>query len=57
MKKFKVIASYITYCVVDIEAEDQDEAYQIALNMDGGDFETQMDGDDWHIESVEAIDD
>ena len=58
MKKFKVIASYVTYCVAEIEAEDLDEAYRIAKDMDGGEFEPDTySGDDWHIDSVEAIDD
>lgn len=57
MKKFKVVASYITYCTAEIEAEDRDDAYQIARSMDGGDFNADQihGGDDWNIEQVEEI--
>jgi hypothetical protein len=51
MKKFKVMASYITYCTAEIEAESQEEAEQIARNMDGGEFEADA-GDDWIIDDV-----
>ena len=39
MKKFKEQASYVTYCTAEVEAENEDEAYQIACNMDGGNFD------------------
>jgi len=54
MKKFKVTASFSTYCTVEILAEDQDAAYDIAHNMDGGQFEP-CGSDSWTIESVEPI--
>jgi len=38
MKKFKVIASYITYCTVEVEAETEDQAYDIVRDMDISDF-------------------
>ena len=39
MKTFKVIASSITYYKIEIEAETEDEAYQIAkYDADGSDF-------------------
>ena len=56
MKKFKVMASYIIYCTAEIEAESQEEAEQIARDMDGGDFEAdQYNGDDWKIEDVTEL--
>jgi hypothetical protein len=52
MKKFKVTASYVTECTVEIEAENVDEAFSIAKKMDGGMFESTIDPDDWQIEDV-----
>jgi hypothetical protein len=52
MKTYKVTASYRTCCTIEIEAEDEDQAYQLARELDGGAFETTIDGDDWHIEYV-----
>ena len=54
-KKFKVTASYVQECVVEIEAENREEAYLLAKEMDGGDFDTIIDGDDWQIDSVVEI--
>jgi hypothetical protein len=57
MKKFKVVASYVTYCTAEIEAEDMDEAFAIAKSMDGGSFDAdEHSGSDWNIEQVEEID-
>jgi uncharacterized membrane protein YkoI len=55
MKKFKVMASYITYCTAEVEAENEDAAYEIARDMDGGDFEPSRDCYDWHINQVTEI--
>mgnify|MGYP003350534998 CR=1 FL=1 len=55
MKKYKVIASYVTQCEVEIEAEDMDQAYLIAKELDGGSFKTTIDGDDWQIEQVTEL--
>jgi len=38
MKTFKIQASYTTFLDATIEAENIDEAREIAYNMDGGDF-------------------
>lgn len=57
MKKFKVTACYYTYCTAVVEAEDVEQAYEIALDMDGGSFDqhpTQQ--HDWHINDVQEID-
>jgi hypothetical protein len=54
MKKFKVVVSSISYYTVEIEAENDDEALDIARDMDGADFEA--DGvDDWEIYSVSEV--
>jgi hypothetical protein len=56
MKKFKVVASYITYCTAEIEAEDMDEAFAIAKSMDGGSFDADEGAQgNWEIEQVEEV--
>jgi len=55
MKKFKVTACYYTYCTAEVEAEDEDQAYDIARGMDGGDFTPSKDNFDWHINDVVEI--
>ncbi len=54
MPKFIVRASYITYLTAEIEAENEDEAHEIAQNMDGASFD-RTDLDDWNIDAVEEI--
>ena len=54
MKKFKVTASFSTVCHVFIDAEDMDEALEIARDMDGGQFEPGA-MDDWFIENAEEV--
>jgi len=51
MKTYQVLASYTTYCTVFIDAETQDEAYDKATEMDGGDFKQDGYGD-WNIDQV-----
>ena len=59
MKKFKVIASYLTFCQIEIEAENEDQAWQIAHETDGGDFEPVggrfAELQDWHISNIQEI--
>jgi hypothetical protein len=57
MKKFTVLASYRTFVYALVEAEDEDQAYDIARDMDGGDFERAIDDDlsDWSIDDVEEV--
>jgi len=52
MKKYKVWVKEIAYHYAFIEAEDEDTAFDIALNMDGSEFiaGNQI---DWDIYSVE----
>ena len=44
-KKFRVNAEVITFCHIDVEAYDADEANDIADATDGGDFITGEGGD------------
>lgn len=52
MKKFKVIASYVTYVCAVVEAETEDEAHAIAEDMDGGSFTPMDELGDWYIVDV-----
>lgn len=54
MKTYRVLASYTTYCSVNIEAENEDEAYEKATQMDGGDFNHDAYGD-WNIDQVTEL--
>lgn len=55
MKKFKVIASSITYYEVEIEAENEDKAYEIGHLMDGGMFKEVPNSSDWCIYKTEEV--
>jgi len=52
-KKFRVWATYKSDCYLEVEAEDKDEAYDIAMNTDGGDFTPNDDyiNDNWDIDA------
>ena len=52
MKKFRVIAVMTTYLETEIEANDVDEAYEIAEDLDGGEFTPIKDSGDWEIYEV-----
>jgi len=54
-KKFKVRASYQAMCETEIEANNIDEAYELAKKLDGSVFDTHCDPDDWHIEDVYEV--
>ena len=57
MKKFKVSASYITYVYTYVEANSMEEAWDIAVDIDGGDFQRDK-GDalsDWSINMVHEV--
>jgi len=54
MKTFKATAVYTTYCTIEFEAEDEDQAYEMARDMDGGDF-TPQDIGDWRVVEIEEI--
>ena len=57
MKKFKVLASYRTYVYAIVEAEDEDQAYEIARDMDGGEFQRDKGDDlsDWSIDDIQEV--
>jgi len=55
MKKYNITAYYTTSCFAEVEAKDEDEAYEIARNMDGGIFMSSADKGDWRIVDVEEI--
>ena len=55
MKTYKITASYTTQCTIEIQARDADHAYELAHELDGGDFETQIDGDDWQIDRITEV--
>jgi hypothetical protein len=55
--KYRVLASYVSYVYADIEADNIDEAKEIAYDMDGGDFKqnkyvTYSGLGDWNIDEV-----
>lgn len=57
MKTYKVIASLTTYFFKHVEANNEDEAYAIGRDMDGGAFipVDQGVGGDWSIDSVYEV--
>jgi len=60
VKTYKVTASSITYYLAEIEAENENEAFRIAKQMDGADFvpDTYKNGElvaDWDIYSVTEV--
>lgn len=38
-----------TYLETEIEVEDEDQAWEAALNMDGGDFREIPNSGDWYV--------
>lgn len=54
MKKYEVIATTTSYHKLIIEAENDDEAWDMAREADGGDFELHDQGD-WEIYGVKEI--
>ena len=38
--RYKVYARSVTYCYLIVEADDEDEAWNIARDTDGGEWET-----------------
>ena len=57
MKKYKVCASFITYVYTYVEANSMEEAWDIAEDIDGGDFERDKGDDlsDWSINMVHEV--
>ena len=55
MKQFRVHAEVITYCHIDVWAENSVKAIRIASDLDGGDFITDDDSGDFNITETEEI--
>lgn len=55
MPKFLIRASYRTTCTLEIEAENEDQAWDIAHDADGGDFSPLPDLADWSIDEVAEV--
>jgi hypothetical protein len=53
MKTYRITASYRTFSTVEIEAENIEQAHEIAQGLDGAMYETTIDPDDWQIEHIE----
>ena len=51
MKTFRILASYTAYCSLEIQAENIDEAREIAQETDGGEFHSDEYGD-WNIDDI-----
>jgi len=51
MKKYRIHASYTVYCSLEVDAENADEAREMAQEADGGDFDSDEHGD-WNIDDV-----
>lgn len=54
MKTFKVTANYVTYLEAYVEAEDLEQAEQLAYELDGGAFEA-VDNDSWNIDDIHEV--
>ena len=52
MKTFKILASSVSYYTLELEAETEEEAFLLAKEADGSDFEPDGEGD-WVIVNVE----
>lgn len=53
MAKFRIYASYRVNLILDIEAENLDDAWDMARDADGADFKRLPDSDsDWEINDV-----
>lgn len=57
MRKYRVWARSIDYCYLDVEAESEDEAYDIASQTDGGEFCCDSASGEWEMDHVDKIED
>jgi hypothetical protein len=55
MPKFKIMAVYSTYCTATVEAENVEDAYKLAKELDGDAFKPSNEHFDWHINQVSEI--
>lgn len=56
MKRFRIWAESISHVYLDVEAETEDEAYEIAKDTDGGEFIEDGFGD-WILGDVVELED
>lgn len=49
MKTYKIKVAMTTYLETEVEVEDEDQAWQAALSMDGGDFREIPNSGDWYV--------
>jgi hypothetical protein len=50
-KVYRILASSITYYVVNIEADSEEKAYELAGELDSDEF-MELDEIDWQIDNV-----
>lgn len=55
MKTYKIRVTMTTYLETEIEAEDKDDAWEIAVNMDGSLFTEVPNSDGWDVTDVIEI--
>lgn len=55
MKKFKVEASYITFYTLEVEAETEDEAYDLTMVTDFGDLVEVEELDKFTIDKITEL--
>lgn len=55
MKLYRIKAVMRTYLIAEIEAEDEQSAWQKAEEIDGGDFEEIPHAGGWDIYDVEEL--
>jgi hypothetical protein len=53
MKKYKAYATISYDLVCEFEVEDGEDPWDVARDLDGGDFKEMDDSGDWHIYEVE----
>lgn len=57
MAKFRVRAKVTTYCYLEVDANNADEAMEIGEETDGGDFITENSDGDFEVIEAKEIQD
>ena len=55
MAQYEVVVRDVTYKGIIVEAESEEEAYEMAQEADGGEFDVCMDGGEWEIISTRKV--
>ena len=55
MKKYRAWAKMTSWLYLDVEAESEDEAWEIASEADGGEFEENTIDCSWEITEIEEV--